>query len=258
MISQRWCEAFEHARGRWIALVFVGVWFPSGPMHAAPDTTTVTVTTITTNKTDTTSTTTVVADAPADDPCPAKPSEASRQRAATDDQRPSSWGIYMGDSVIVGPSGHRFRAWNELHFMVQVAPRWSVGLATGFSLGDWKGRSPTGERRDVSASYTGFRAGFAFVHRKRLDVGIDGFIGGGRICLSSGQKDSKGHVICDENPWMLVTSPRIYANVRLGRLVRLGLAGGYRFVSRRRLGPDDDMKFSGPFVGATFDLGGWE
>lgn len=256
MISQRWCGAFDHARSRWIALVFVGVWAPPGLLHAAPNTITVTTTTMTTKTT--TAVDDAPRDAPADEPCPTPPIDGPPQRAARNDERPSSWGVFVGDTVIVGPSRHRVRVWNELHFMVQVAPRWSVGVATGFSLGDWKGRSPTGEPRDVSAGYTGIRAGFAFVHRKRLDVGIDGFIGGGRICLSNGEKDSKGHVICKENPWMLVSSPRIYANIRLGRLVRLGLAGGYRFVSRRRLGPYDDLQFSGPFIGATFELGAWE
>ena len=76
--------------------------------------------------------------------------------------------------------------------------------------------------------------------------------------MSSGKKDSHGHTICDEDRWMLVSQPRVYANIKLGRLVRLGLAGGYRFVNRHKIGPYDDMQFSGPFIGATFELGASE
>jgi hypothetical protein len=141
--------------------------------------------------------------------------------------------------------------------MMQVSPRLTLGWVGGFSGGRWSAPGADGTKRNVSMNYLGARAAFAFVHRRRLDVGVDGLLAFGTACLDRGERDSHGHIKCRESANMLVTSPRIFANYRLGRFVRVGVAAGYRFATRRRMWPGENLSFSGPFAALTFDFGAW-
>jgi hypothetical protein len=108
----------------------------------------------------------------------------------------------------------------------------------------------------TSFGYGGAVIRYQFLTHRYLSLAASTLVGAGAIASEDWDRDRYEHDRHDVNPDLVfVVEPQLSANLALTRWMRIGVTGGYRFVSGVDTKGLSESKVAAPVVGAQFQLG---
>ncbi len=113
---------------------------------------------------------------------------------------------------------------------------------------------PEGHKLGMRMGYGGVLLGWTLYKGRVMQVGLETLAGAGAACISRSRK-SYGRWQCIEKVGLVSIEPGLEVGFVVTDWVRLGVTGGYRFVTREAWRPPNDFTLSGPYVGLNVDFG---
>ncbi len=111
-----------------------------------------------------------------------------------------------------------------------------------------------GNPHGIRMNYGGVMLGWRVYNGRVVQFGLDTLAGAGAACIARGTK-SVGRARCIDKVGLV----SLEAGLELGFVVtdwaRLGLTGGYRFITREAWHAPNDFTLSGPYMGLNVDIG---
>ncbi len=113
---------------------------------------------------------------------------------------------------------------------------------------------PRGNQLGMRMAYGGVMFNWRLWEGRIMQVGLDTLAGAGAACISRSKK-SYGRWNCIEKVGLISIEPGLEIGFKLSDWIRLGVAGGYRFVTREAWREPNDFTLSGPYLGINVDFG---
>ncbi|MCA9711162.1 MAG: hypothetical protein KDK70_35310 [Myxococcales bacterium] len=151
---------------------------------------------------------------------------------------------YNPSAMMGGRAGFTFR------------DRFTIGGAFYSLTARYAGRivGPDGRELGLRMSYGGVLLGWRLYSGRVVQLGLETLAGAGASCISR-DKRSVGRARCIEKVGLVSLEPGVTLGVMVTDWLRLGLTGGYRFITREAWRPPNDFTLSGPYVGLDLDFG---
>lgn len=111
-----------------------------------------------------------------------------------------------------------------------------------------------GRQLGLRMSYGGVTLGWRLYSGRVVQLGVETLAGAGAACISR-DKRSVGRARCLEKVGLVAIEPGVELAFVITDWTRLGLTGGYRFVTREAWREPNDFTLSGPYVGLNLDFG---
>lgn len=113
---------------------------------------------------------------------------------------------------------------------------------------------PHGRALGLRMTYGGVLLGWRLYSGRVVQLDVQTMAGAGAACIARGKK-SVGPARCLEKVGLVAIEPGVELAFVVTDWARLGLAGGYRFVTREAWRPPNDFTLSGPYLGLGLDFG---
>jgi len=113
---------------------------------------------------------------------------------------------------------------------------------------------PVGNKLGMRMAYGGVLLGWTLYKGRVMRLGLETLAGAGAACISTNRR-SHGKWQCLEKVGLVSIEPGLSLGFIVTDWVRLGLTGGYRFVTREAWRSPNDFTMSGPYVGIDIDFG---
>jgi hypothetical protein len=113
---------------------------------------------------------------------------------------------------------------------------------------------PVGNKLGMRMAYGGVLLGWTLYKGRVMQVGLDTLAGAGAACVSKSRR-GYGKWECIEKVGLVSIEPGLSVGFTVTDWVRMGLTGGYRFVTREAWRAPNEFTLSGPYVGLDVDFG---
>jgi hypothetical protein len=113
---------------------------------------------------------------------------------------------------------------------------------------------PNGHKLGMRMAYGGVLLGWTLYKGRVMRLGLETLAGAGAACVSNNRR-SHGRWECVDKVGLVSIEPGLSLGFTVTDWVRLGLTGGYRFVTREAWRSSKDFTMSGPFIGLDIDFG---
>lgn len=136
------------------------------------------------------------------------------------------------------------------------ADRFTIGGAFYSLTGRFGGpiTDPVGNKLGMRMAYGGVLLGWTLYKGRVMQLGLETLAGAGAACVSKNRR-SYGKWECLEKVGLVSIEPGLSLGFVVTDWVRVGLTGGYRFVTREAWRSPNDFTLSGPYVGLDIDFG---
>jgi hypothetical protein len=134
--------------------------------------------------------------------------------------------------------------------------RFTIGGAFYSLTGRYGGAivDPQGDTLGMRMAYGGLLLGWTLYKGRIVALNFETLAGAGAACISRNQR-SYGRWECIEKVGLVTIEPGLEVAFTLNDWLRLGVTGGYRFVTREAWRPPNEFTLSGPYVGLNIDFG---
>lgn len=113
---------------------------------------------------------------------------------------------------------------------------------------------PVGNKLGMRMAYGGVLLGWTLYKGRVVQLGLETLAGAGAACVSKNRR-SYGKWECLEKVGLVSIEPGLSLGFVVTDWVRMGLTGGYRFVTREAWRTPNEFTLSGPYVGLDIDFG---
>lgn len=113
---------------------------------------------------------------------------------------------------------------------------------------------PVGNKLGMRMAYGGVLLGWTLYKGRVVQLGLETLAGAGAACVSKNRR-SYGKWECLEKVGLVSIEPGLSLGFVVTDWVRVGLTGGYRFVTREAWRTPNEFTLSGPYVGLDIDFG---
>jgi hypothetical protein len=113
---------------------------------------------------------------------------------------------------------------------------------------------PEGNKLGMRMHYGGVLLGWTLYKGRVMRLGLETLAGAGAACISTGRR-SRGRWECVDKVGLVSLEPGLSLGFTVTDWVRVGLTGGYRFVTREAWRSPNDFTLSGPYIGLDIDFG---
>jgi len=111
-----------------------------------------------------------------------------------------------------------------------------------------------GRELGLRMAYAGVLLGWRVYSGRVVHLGVETLAGGGAACIAKGTK-SVGPARCIDKVGMVSLEPGVELGFVVTDWMKLGLTGGFRFVTRESWREPNDFTLSGPYMGLNVDFG---
>ena len=168
------------------------------------------------------------------------------------------------------PGARGFVGFSSRLTSVNANPSVLMGARSGFTFGDrftvggafysLTARyadpitGPRGQPLGLRMTYGGVLLGYRAYSGRVVKLGLETLAGAGAGCVSRGTR-TVGRAECIEKVGLITVEPGLELGFVVTDWLKLGLAGGFRFVTREAWRAPNDFTLSGPYLGLNIDVG---
>jgi hypothetical protein len=113
---------------------------------------------------------------------------------------------------------------------------------------------PEGHKLGMRMAYGGVLLAWTLYKGRVMALNLETLAGAGAACISRNRR-SYGRWECIEKVGLVTIEPGLELAFTVTDWMRLGVTGGYRFVTREAWREPNDFTLSGPYVGLNVDFG---
>lgn len=164
--------------------------------------------------------------------------------------RDSRVGVYIAPNFKLTHFGRAPGLLIGADFAVIINERFYIGAAGSALVTPLPAERSDGRTFNLRTQHAGITLAVALLQVRFFTLGIGGLIGGGRACLNDERLDR-----CVSRAAMFVGEPELSLQFSLTRVLRLVIAGGYRFAVAQPWSGPSNRELSGATGTLAFRLG---